>query len=269
MFYRLRFLLLPFLFVLTGLRAMGQDKGIPDAPSPQRLVNDMAHVMTAGEQDQLEAKLRDFEKVTSNQITIVTIPTLGDYDVSDYAIKLGKKWGVGKSGRNNGVVILASIQEHKINISSGKGLEGALTDLMCGRIIRNEMVPLFREKDYYHGFSKAADAVIAVTKGEYKADEKHESKKGVSGAAIILAIVFIIFIIKMLGRGGRGGGGGGNYMSRSGLGDIATGMIIGNLLGGRGGGFGGGSGGGSSGGDSGFGGFGGGDFGGGGASGSW
>lgn len=262
MSFGLRFLM-PVLLLFVGIAAYGDDKVFPDKPNPPRLVNDFAHMMTPDEQAQLEAKLRDFERTTSNEITIVTIVSLGSYDVADYATKLGKQWGVGKDGKNNGVVILASLQEHKINISPGKGLEGALTDLTCGRIIRNEMSPAFKSGFYFQGFSKAADAVIAATKGEYKAD-KSEGGKHIPFTAIIILVVIIIFVLKMFRRGG---GGGGNYMSGGGFGNFATGMLLGNLLGGGGrggdGGFGGG------GGDSGFGGFGGGDFGGGGASGSW
>jgi len=260
---RLRLFGLSILFLLIGLNTFAQEPAIPAKPSPPRLVNDLAHMMTAGEADQLETKLLDFSNQTSNEITIVTIDSLGDYDVSDFAIKLGKAWGVGRSGKNNGVVILASLKDHKINISSGKGLEGALTDLQCGRIIRNEMVPAFREKNFYAGFSKAADAVIAVTKGEYKGEGAQPAGHHIPITAIIILIIIIVFVIRMIG----GGGGGGNYMSGSGLGNFATGMFLGSMLGGGrgndGGDFGGGGGGG------GFGGFGGGDFGGGGASGSW
>jgi uncharacterized protein len=259
MSYSLRVIGFSLLFLFAGLRSYADIK-FPDRPSPPRLVNDFAHMMTSGEEDQLESELLDFDRQTSNEITIVTIDSLGDYDVSDYAIKLGKAWGIGKSGKNNGVLILASLKDHKINISTGQGLEGALTDLMCGRIIRNEMAPAFKDNNYYGGFSKAAAAVIAATKGEYKADGQQKPVH-IPFTAIIILIVIVYFIIKMIG----GGGGGGNYMSGGGFGNFATGMLLGNLLGGGrggGGGFGGG-------GDSGFGGFGGGDFGGGGASGSW
>jgi uncharacterized protein len=260
---RVRFIVLSFLFLFARLCVFAQV--IPPKPNPPRLVNDMARMMTDGEQDQLERELVDFSNETSNEITIVTIDSLGDNDVEDYAVKLGKAWGVGKSGKNNGVVVLASLRDHKINISTGKGLEGALTDLQCGEIIRNEMIPAFRDdKNYYEGFSKAAKAIIAATKGEYKADPKHKAGQHIPVTAIIILVIIVFFIIRMMGRGG---GGGGNYMSGGGLGNFATGMFMGSLLGGggRGGGFGGG---GDSGGG-GFGGFGGGDFGGGGASGSW
>ena len=158
--------------------------------------------------------------------------------------------------------MIASLKDHKINISTGKGLEGALTDLQCGRIIRNEMVPSFKDNNYYQGFSKAAAAIIAATKGEYKGDGVPQ-KKHVPFTAISILVIIILFVLKMLGGGG---GGGGNYMSGGGIGGFASGMFLGSMLGGGRGGDGGGFGGG---GDSGFGGFGGGDFGGGGASGSW
>ncbi len=271
---RLRSISLTFFFALTCMVSFAAPGDIPAKPNPPRLVNDYAHMLSGGEAEQLEQKLVEYEQSSSTQITIVTIDELGDQDVSDFAIKLGKAWGVGKSGKNNGVVILASLKDHKINISTGRGVEGALTDLMCGRIIRNEIVPAFKLKNFFEGFSKASDAIILATKGEYKADAKDdqsESGGGIPIKAIIILIVIIIIIIKFFGRGGggRGGRGGGNS-----FGDFATGMLISNLLnsGNRGGSnWGGGSwGGGSSGGGSGgFGGFGGGDFGGGGASGSW
>jgi uncharacterized protein len=260
--YQLRNILrlgLSLSFLFWGLNAFAGDKDFPEKPAVLHAVNDLAHMMTPDEAAQLQSKLEEYERSTSNEITVVTITSLGAYDVADYADRLGKQWQLGKAGKNNGVLILASLQDHKIHISTGKGLEGALTDLTCGRIIRNEMVPAFKSGFYYQGFSKAADAVIAATKGEYKAD-KEEKSKHIPFTVIIILIVFIIFIIKMFRRGG---GGGGNYMSGGGFGNFATGMLLGNLLGG-----GGSSGGG--GGDSGFGGFGGGgDFGGGGASGSW
>ncbi|MFI4963462.1 MAG: TPM domain-containing protein [Legionellales bacterium] len=252
---KISFFCFAVLFLFLGLHAFAQV--IPKQQNPPKLVNDFAHMMTPGQQAELEQKLLDVENTTSNQITIVTIEDLGDYDVSDYAIKLGKEWGVGKSGKNNGVVILASKKDHKINISSGKGLEGTLTDLMCGRIIRNEMVPAFRSNNYFEGFSKAADAVIAVTKGEYKADKNDAKGGGLPLKVIIVLIILVVIIFRVL----RGGGGN----NSGGIGNLATGFLIGNMLGG---GFGGGDRGGDGGGG-GFGGFGGGDFGGGGASGSW
>ncbi len=211
-----------------------------------------------------KAKALAFEDSTSNQIAIVTVRSIGEYDVADYTTRLGNKWGVGKSSRNNGVLILAAISDHRMNISVGKGLEGALTDLVSGRIIREEMAPLFRQNNYYGGFDRALDAVAAASRGEYKADPKDDGRRG--GHVSILTVIIIILVILFLMRRIGGGGGGGTYMSRRGRKGRLRRRLSGRLhpwrrgrLGWRWGGGGGG----------GFGGFGGGSFGGGGASGSW
>lgn len=255
------------MMLLLSQIAFAGDGDFPAKPNPPRLVNDFAGMMNAQEVAQLEAKLLEYEKTSSTQITVITIKNLGGYEVSQYAVELGNLWGVGHKGKDNGVVILASKDDRKVNISTGYGLEGALTDIQTGRIIRNEIVPQFKARNFYAGFDKAADAVIAATKGEYKAEEDfHHGKKKLPGIVTLAIIIGIILLIFIISKGGGGGSGGGGYMSGRGYGDIATGMLLGQLLGGghRGGGFGGGSSGGG-----GFGGFGGGSFGGGGSSGSW
>jgi len=255
--------------LLSLLPAFAGESDFPPKPATPRLVNDLAGMMNAQEVAMLEAKLLEYEKTSSTQITVITLKNLGGYEVSQYAVELGNRWGVGHKGKDNGVVILASKDDRKVNISTGYGLEGALTDIQCGRIIRNEIVPEFKSGNFYKGFDKAADAIILATKGEYKAEEDfHHGKEKVPPFITIIFIIVILIIFFAISKGG-GGKGGGGYMSGRGAADIATGMLLGQLLGGgRGGGFGGGFGGGSSGGG-GFGGFGGGSFGGGGASGSW
>jgi uncharacterized protein len=248
-----------FLSLLLSFTAFAGDNDFPAKPNPPRLVNDLAHMMSSGEVAQLEAKLLEYERTSSTQITVVTITNLGGYEVAQYAIELGNRWGVGQKGKDNGVLILASLEDRKVNISTGYGLEGALTDATSGKIIRGYIVPQFKHSRYYEGFSQGADAIIAATKGEFTADESdHREKKGLPAPAVIILIVVIYFIIWILSKF-RGGGG--SYMSGRGSRGWGGGYW--------GGGFGGGSwgGGGSSGG--GFGGFGGGSFGGGGASGSW
>ncbi len=264
----LRVSLLLCICLFASVALFAADKVFPDKPNPPRLVNDFAGMMSPAEQAQLESKLLDYSRTSSTEVTIVTITSLGEYDIADYTLKLGNLWGVGKTGKSNGVVILAALQEHKIWIATGKGLEGALTDYTSGKI-RDNMKPYFKAGKYFQGFNVGVDNVIAATKGEFKADpgdsETGKKQKGIPRTAIIILIVFVYLIIRVLRGNGRGGNGGGG----SGLGNLATGMLIGNMLGGGRGGFGGGGfdGGGDSGG--GFGGFGGGSFGGGGAGGSW
>lgn len=250
--------------LLAAFSGLAQDDSdFPPRPKPARLVNDLAQVMSADEEAELEEKLVNYDKTTSTQVTVITITSIGSYDVAEYAIELGNRWGVGRKDKNNGVVLLAAMNERKINITVGYGLEGALTDALSGRIIRNEIAPLFKQQRYYEGLDKGVDAIIAATKGEYKADP--EQSGGFSLWQIIVLIVAIYFVIWIISKIG-GGGGGGRYISGRGAGGWGGGFIGGYGAGSGWGSGGGGSGGGSSGG---FGGFGGGSFGGGGASGDW
>lgn len=263
--------LLLLLFTTTVFAV--DNKDLPARPSPERLVNDMAGLMTPGQRDELEKLVVDFDRTTSTQIAIVTMHSLGGYEASEYATQLGQYWGVGRKGKNNGIVILVALDDRKMAIATGYGVEGALTDAISGRIVRNEMVPEFKNRNYYKGLENAVRAIIAATKGEYTNDDPPdaESPGGGGGIAILIFIAIIIIIVLAVIKGG-GGKGGGGYMSRRGsrATDFITGAILGSILNGGGRSSGGsGWGGGSSGGGDGFGGFGGGSFGGGGASGSW
>ena len=233
-------------------------------PNPPRLVNDAANVLSPEQVATLEHKLVALDDSTSNQIAVVLIKTLGDYAIEDYAVKLFREWGIGNKKTNNGVLIIAAIDDRKVWIEVGYGLEGAIPDVMASSIYRNEIVPRFQEKNYYQGIDDGINAITKAAVGEYKVKTERKITKSNGrgrGSSIFTFIIIVIVIIIFLGRGGSRGGGGG-------LGGLAEGMIIGSLLGGgRGGGGDWGGGGGDSGG--GFGGFGGGDAGGGGAGGSW
>lgn len=251
--------------------AWAQPSGIPDRPNPPRLVNDLAGMLSSSEEAQLEERLLEFERETSNQVAIVTVPSLNGNDRAEFAIYLGKKWQIGQKDKNNGVVILAARDEKKIFIAVGKGLEGGLTDYTAGKI-SDKMGKYFSKRQFYEGFSLAVDEVISATKAEFKgeqADAKPAKRsKGPSALAVIIIVIVILVIISRNNRNNRRGG---RYISGGGAGNFMAGWLLGELMrGGRGGGgnWGGGGdwGGGGSGG---FGGFGGGDFGGGGAGGSW
>ncbi|WP_089333269.1 TPM domain-containing protein [Hymenobacter mucosus] len=261
----------PFLLavcVLLGLgSALAQD--IPPRPNPPRLVNDVAGMLTPEQVAALEQKLVAYDDSTSSQIAIVTVPSIGDYDIVDYAQKLGEAWGIGNKGRNNGILLLVAEQERKARIHTGYGLEGAITDALSKRIISNTVVPAFKEQRYYEGLDRATDQLIALAKGEYKADATTQNRpraqdSGDSSWTFWIVIGILLLFILLRNRGGGGGG----RRNRGFGGGMVPPIIFGDFSGGRGvfggGGFGGGGGGGG-----GFGGFGGGSFGGGGASGDW
>ena len=240
-------------------------RGIPAAPNPPRLVNDFAGVL-GSRADELERVLVAFDDSTSNQITVVTVNSLDGYAVEEYALELGRRWGVGSS-RNNGLVLLAAMEDREVTIQVGYGLEGAITDAYSRRIIDNEIVPAFKEGDYYKGIYNACDQLMKLASGEISEPRGEEDP---SGWAILLGFVLpmIIFVIVLSIFHKKGGGS--NMSDGNGSGGSRRPFVwFGPSFGGgssSGSGWGGGHGGGFGGG---FGGFGGGSFGGGGASGRW
>jgi uncharacterized protein len=263
--------LVTILLVLFSVATYAQNIDDIIKSKPGRLVNDYAGALSASDKETLERKLVAYDDSTSNQVAIVLVKTLGDRPIEETATAIYRSWGIGNKKTNNGILILAAIEDRKIRIEVGYGLEGAIPDITANQIIRNDIGPAFRSGDYYQGLDKAAASVIQAARGEYKAPDGYRSGKGKSRGIgnIVGGFIIIIIILAVIGRG-RGGGGGGGFMSRRGYGDVLTPFIIGSLLGGGGRGGGGDSGGGwSGGGGGGFGGFGGGSSGGGGASGSW
>jgi len=238
-------------------------------PDPPRLVNDYAGVLSASEVQSLESKLVAFNDTTSNQIAVVIVNDLQGYDRSDFAYRVAKDWGVGQGDFNNGVLVLVKTKTERssgqIFIATGYGLEGAIPDIACADIIDREILPRFRENDYYGGLDAGTDVLMALAAGEYSYQSYSEgaSSPGVPGIIIIIIIIIFIMIVSA-------GSSNNKHLRKSGSGNLPLWLLLGMLGGGRshGGSWGGFSGGGSSGGG-GFGGFGGGGFGGGGAGGSW
>lgn len=263
-------ILLVFTLALTCGLSWAQD--FPAKPTT--LVTDYTNTLTESQKRILEMKLVAFDDSTSTQVAVVLIKSVGDYDINEYGTMLGRKWGIGQQGKNNGILVLVAIDDHKITIQTGYGDEGALPDAITNQIIQQDIKPHFKQGDYFGGLDLATDHIIKYTKGEYKADPNRKKKDKDSGGGSAGFIIIIVVVILIIVFKNRGGGGGGQIIGRRGGANPFWWFLAGNMLGnsGRGGsdwgGFsgGGGSGGGGGGG---FGGFGGGSFGGGGSSGSW
>lgn len=246
------------IFIVSAIGLFSQN--IPEPMHPFRLVNDFANVFSSSERQALESKLLSYNDTTSTQIYVVTVDDLGGYPASDYAFVLGEKWGIGQSGKDNGLLILIKPKvgnsRGQAFVATGYGLEAFITDAFAGRIVRDYMIPYFMYDDYFGGVNAAVDVVISKLSGEFDADAAKE--KGIPSWLIILIFIIIFIIVTSSSGGDKNIDRGGHH--NSGGGPIFFPPI------GRGGGrssWGGGFGGG------GFGGGGGGRFGGGGAGGSW
>ncbi len=240
-------------------------------PKPDRLVVDAAGILDDASENALESRLRELNQQTSNQVVIVTINELCAGDAAMTAYEIGKRWGVGQAEMDNGIVILVkpkvgSDRGHAF-IATGRGLEGAIPDATAKLVVDQEMIPEFKNENYYAGLDKGLNVIGELATGEYSsADYGNKQQKGPGFAAIIpfLIIVGLWFLLfyKRTNTYARNNNLG--FWAALALMGAASRSHRGHYGGFRsgGGGFGGGGGGG-------FGGFGGGSFGGGGAGGSW
>jgi uncharacterized protein len=184
------------LSVILGRSIMAQD--IPDPMYPPRMVNDFSGLLKPGDLESLEKKLQSFYYETSTQIYIVILDDLSGYDISDFAFRLGEKWGVGTKGKDNGIVILLNPSPDRTHgeafVATGYGLEGAVPDAIANRLVDLEMVPHFREQKYYEGLDAATNTIISLTRGEFTA-EKYLASKEETPAFLEVLIPLIILII--------------------------------------------------------------------------
>ncbi len=238
---------------------------------PERYFNDYAGVVDSATANQLNMKLDQFERDTSDQVVVAIYPTMqSESSIDQYAVRVFRAWQVGQKGKNNGVVLFVFVNDRKMFIEVGYGLEAVLPDATCKEITEYQIKPHFKNGDYTGGLVAGVNSILAATRGEFKgngttvADQRQASggtDLGISLFAVIFFLFWIIVIVSAIKRGVRKG----TVYSSRGWGGNSIGWTGGGWGGGGWGGGGGGGGGFSGGGFSG----GGGSSGGGGAGSSW
>jgi uncharacterized protein len=202
MFRRLSIALVLLLFHCLGAMAI-------DVPKLRDRVNDLAGVLTPDQISGLDSKLQSFETTDSTQIAVLIIPSLEGDSLEDYSIRVAEAWKIGKKGRDNGAILLVSTGDRAVRIEVGYGLEGKLTDLRTGQIIRNEIIPRFRQGDYYAGIDAGVTAVIETVRGLYQGSPGEEPRRSrrSSGKLSNLIIVLLFPLFWILSATGKWGGG--------------------------------------------------------------
>jgi uncharacterized protein len=263
----LRFSFVAALFISLAVFSLAVHAEPKFPPLTGRIVDD-AHLLAPADKAQIESDLKSLEEKSSDQLVVFTTNSLQGYPIEDFGYQLGRAWGIGQKGTNNGVILIVAPNERKVRIEVGRGLEPQLTDLLTGLIIRNEILPRFKRGEFSAGIKVGVQDIRDVLLGDAEAVKQRAAarptaKRNAAGGEALITLLFIIaivvFVIWAQSQQARQPLAGGRYGRRQyGGGPI---FFPGDWSGGRGGGGGGDGGGGFSGG--------GGDFGGGGASGDW
>jgi uncharacterized protein len=189
-FLRVSFLFSLCAFILTKSFAQ---KAVPELWGQR--VHDEAHALQQTTVDQLEKSLKTYEDSTSNQVAILIVQSLDGDVLESYSLRVVEKWKLGQKEKDNGVLLLIAVDDHKMRIEVGQGLEGVLTDAQSSRIIRNEIAPAFRRSDYDAGVIAGVDSIIKAIGGEYAADDSDSS-----GDLTITERIFVgLFLFVILG----------------------------------------------------------------------
>ena len=191
-------------------------------PKPDRYFNDYAGVVSPGSAQRFNEQLAQFERETSNQIVVAVWRTMpSQSSIEDFTQRTFQAWQVGQKGRNNGAVFFVFVDDHRMRIQPGYGLEGALPDITCNEIIRDAVAPRFRANDFEGGLSAGIDLIFKAIRGEYKGRGKTVRESGSSqnnpAGLLIFFFVLVIFLLAMRASRRLGGyrytGGGGPFVS--------------------------------------------------------
>lgn len=169
-------------------------------------IHDEAHVLSQDTIDLLEKQLSIYEDSTSNQVAVLIISTLNGESIEEYSLQVAETWKLGQKDKDNGVLLVVAVDDHKMRIEVGQGLEGVLTDVMSNRIIRNEMAPAFRRNDFNKGVASAVSGIIKAIGGEYVASDVDPATRlsgwdKFFGGLFIFGILGIFTAISLFSKG--------------------------------------------------------------------
>jgi uncharacterized protein len=205
------------LFAVPSAHAQ-EPVAVPPLTSP---VTDVAGILTPDQSAALDAKLRAFEQARGSQVAVLVVPTTQPEEIEQYAIRVAEAWKLGREGVDDGALLLVAVQDRRVRIEVGYGLEGALPDATANRIIDEVIVPAFRGGDYYGGISTGVDRMLRVIEGEPLPEpERRSPAMNVPGLFELLPFLFVFVLVggsilrRLFGRVG---------------GALATGGLVGAL----------------------------------------
>jgi len=169
-----------------------------DLPALEGRVNDFAGLLDVSQKSILDKMLADFEAAKGSQVVVAIIPTTGDYVIEEYAIELAEAWKIGRKDVDDGVILVVAVNDRKLRIEVGYGLEGVLTDALCKRIIENVIVPQFRSGDYFGGIKAGLEVILSAVQGEELPPVVQESESDSSDTMFVFGFIVAIVVGLMI-----------------------------------------------------------------------
>jgi uncharacterized protein len=175
-----------------------------EVPALKSRVNDHAGMLSPDAERRIEILLKELEEKDSTQVAVLTVPSLDGDSIEDFSIRVAERWKIGRKGFDNGVILVVARDDRKVRIEVGYGLEGRLTDLTAGRIIRDRVVPEFRAGRFDQGVLNGVNAIAEVVRGEFQVPAQPPNSPAASGVEDLMPFVLVfLFLVTMLGRVSR------------------------------------------------------------------
>jgi len=193
--------------LVAAIPSIAAAQGLQPIPSLERRVTDAADILSADQEAALEEKLAEFETRKGAQIAVLAVASTAPEEIEQYSIRVVDAWKLGRKGVDDGALLIIAVEDRRLRIEVGRGLEGVLTDLTSNRIIDETITPLFRAGDYAGGVNAGIDRMIAVVDGEPLPEPEQQWKgseggsfENIIGLVFVLAIVLSAILRKILGR---------------------------------------------------------------------
>lgn len=185
-----------FCLYLVVLLCFTSEISAREVPPLKGLVNDYGEIIHESTEKQLQTILRDLEETDSTQIVVLTIDSLEGDVLEEYSLKVAETWKLGQAGYDNGALLLVAVKDRKVRIEVGYGLEGELTDLLAGRIIRNDILPRFKQGDFDHGITAGVNSIALAVRGAYTGESSGKNMNtGDDPFGLIGMLLFYFFFI--------------------------------------------------------------------------
>lgn len=182
----------------VGFALAGIAQAEPNFPQLTGRIVDLSGLISDVDKQAIETEIKALEETSTDQIAVITVPSLQGYPIEDYAYQLGRKWGIGQKGKNNGILLVVAPNERKVRIEVGRGLEPLMTDVMSSIIVNNAIMPAFRRGDFSGGIRAGVRDIKDVLLGDAEEVKARARGKRTAPETDVATIIFFVIWIAII-----------------------------------------------------------------------